>query len=256
MAKKHFDQTNDFAYEEVIPENGEGAINPKMFGGLIPQFVDNYEPMDLVQIREDLGDKTKKLIDDIIKVYYKMDDSGNPDIKTYLEQASKIETMTLQSLLFQVKSSEHVLYSLMNRLNATGSVDNSLYKLISETQEKSLSLTMQVSNYFRSLPSYFKQLRFELETNIDMVTVMPTQEMIEQQNDGDDPDNFVKKPQRGMRNLLRNIEEMENQMMADGETITENIDLPNKDYKIKEVEIVDGVSEDELKRQLLADNEE
>ena len=161
--------------------------------------------------------------------------------------------MNLQNLLLQVKTSEHILYSLLGRLNATGSVDNGLYKLITDTQKESIALTMQVSNYVRSLPGYFKQLRFELETNIEMVKVEQTQEMIEQKSD--DPDDFIKRPQKGMRNLLRELDAMESEMTKEKETIEDNINLPEKNYQ-KDEEIIEGLTEEALKQQLLAENEE
>lgn len=242
------------------PNSKPDIIAPKMYGGLIPQFQDNYEALDIQATQVDLQTKADKLVDDIIKVYYKIDEDAPDDIVTYLKQYQQIETMNLKNLLLQVKASEHVLWSLLNRLNATGSVDNGLYKLITETQEKSIALTMQVSNYVRSLPSYIKQLRFELETNIEMVKVEQTQEMIEQKPLDDDPDNFVKRPQKGMRNFLRMVDEMENAMAKEDETVEANINLPNKDaYNTTDTvtdTIIDAedISADDLTAELLNEN--
>lgn len=252
MSKKRYNQElEDADVTEVIPMPGEGDM--KSFGGLIPQFDDNYQPMDLEKVRKDIETKASGVVKNVIDVYYKFNQDGAEDdeIHKYLEQAQLIESMNLQNLLLQVKASEHILYSLLGRLNATGSVDNGLYKLITDTQKESIALTMQVSNYVRSLPSYFKQLRFELETNIEMVKVEQTQEMIEQQSD--DPDNFIKKPQKGMRNLLRELESMESEMAKEKETVEENLQLPEKNYT---EELAEGITEEELKQQLLADNEE
>lgn len=254
MSKKRYSQElEDADVQEIIPIPGEGDM--KNFGGLIPQFEDNYQAIDIELTRKDLEKKASSVIKNVINVYYKFNEDGQEDdeIHQYLEQAKAIESMNLQNLLLQVKTSEHILYSLLGRLNATGSVDNGLYKLITDTQKESIALTMQVSNYVRSLPGYFKQLRFELETNIEMVKVEQTQEMIEQKSD--DPDDFIKRPQKGMRNLLRELDAMESEMAKEKETIEDNINLPEKNYQ-KDEEIIEGLTEEELKRQLLAENEE
>lgn len=243
-------EESDGGWKPTGPNSKQDIIPPQMYGGLIPQFQDNYEALDISKTQEDLQTKANDLVNDIIKVYYKMDGDESNETITYLKQYAAIETMNLKNLLLQVRASEHVLWSLLNRLNATGSVDNGLYKLITETQEKSIALTMQVSNYVRNLPAYMKQLRFELETNVEMVRVEQTQEMIAQQPDDDDPDNFVRKPQKGMRNFLKMVNEMENQMKAEDETVEDNLEMPSKDYDIDT-----DKKDDDLTAELLSENE-
>lgn len=240
----------DGGWKPSGPNSKQDIIPPQMYGGLIPQFQDNYEALDITKTQEDLQTKANDLVNDIIKVYYKMDGDETDETITYLRQYAAIETMNLKNLLLQVRASEHVLWSLLNRLNATGSVDNGLYKLITETQEKSIALTMQVSNYVRNLPAYMKQLRFELETNVEMIRVEQTPEMIAQREDEDDPDNFVKKPQKGMRNFLKMIDEMENQMKEEKESVEANLDMPSKDYKIPS----EPKDNDDLTAELLSEN--
>lgn len=198
------------------------------YPGIMPQFDDGYKPINIDATQIELQNKAQSLVDDVIKVYYKIDDNDS-DIVNYLKGYSQVETMTVQNLLLQVKASEHVLLSLIARLNATGSVDNGLYKLINETQEKCLSLTLQVSSYIRSLPTYFKQLRFELETNVEMIHVSETQELMDQRADGSSDDDFVKKPQKGMRSFLKEIEALEKTMEDEGEDIVLSSELPSKD---------------------------
>lgn len=246
-----FEET-DGAWKPTGPNSKQDIIPPQMYGGLIPQFQDNYEALDIKETQDDLHKKAKDLVSDIIKVYYKVEGDETDETITYLKQYAAIETMNLKNLLLQVRASEHVLWSLLNRLNATGSVDNGLYKLITETQEKSIALTMQVSNYVRNLPAYMKQLRFELQTNVEMIKVEQTQEMIAQREEDDDPDNFVRKPQKGMRNFLKMVDEMENQMKEEKESVEANLDMPNKDYEISSFENKD---EDDLTAELLSENE-
>ena len=218
------------------------------YPGIMPQFDDGYKPINIDATQIELQNKAQSLVDDVIRVYYKIDNNDS-DIVNYLRGYSQVETMTIQNLLLQVKASEHVLLSLIARLNATGSVDNGLYKLINETQEKCLSLTLQVSSYIRSLPTYFKQLRFELETNVEMIHVSETQELMDQRSDGSSDDDFVKKPQKGMRSFLKEIEALEKTMEDEGEDIVLSSELPSKD----DDNPVDDEAE-KLRQQLIDEN--
>lgn len=239
MRKKNYDDT----YEEIdsndrydnnvsiTPQQNGLMQDPFLMGGIMPKFDDNYSPISIEETRNDLSIKAKNLVDNICEIYYKLDineEEKDPTLQ-YLEGLKKVEIMNLENLLLQVKASEHMLYSLLGRLNATGSIDNGLYRLISETQQKSIDLTLQVSNYVRSLPTYFKQLRFELSTNVDMVKVEQTQEMLEMKQDTeDDPDKFIQKPQKGMRALLKQLEEAEEEMKGQNETVEDNDALPEQ----------------------------
>lgn len=267
MSKQNKDiDFEDFSDAEMIDDAGIPAPksnsnvtqqDPFMMGGIVPKFDDNYSPIDIENTGKDLKKKAQDLVVNICNIYYKMDESSDEDDPTrkYLEGLKKVEIMNLENLLLQVRASEHMLYSLLGRLNATGSIDNSLYKLISETQEKSIELTLQVSNYVRSLPTYFKQLRFELSTNVDMVKVEQTQEMLElKQDTEDDPDKFIQKPQKGMRAFLKQIEEAEEEMKKQNETVEDNDELPQQP-KILETP-KDEPKVDDIKARLMEENEE
>lgn len=265
MAKHNKDtEFDDFTDAEMVddvgiptPKQGGGLQqDPFLMGGIVPKFDDNYSPIDIENTGKDLKKKAQDLVCNICDIYYKMDETSEDDpIGKYLEGLKKVEIMNLENLLLQVKASEHMLYSLLGRLNATGSIDNTLYKLISETQEKSIELTLQVSNYVRSLPTYFKQLRFELSTNVDMVKVEQTQEMLElKQDTEDDPDNFVKKPQKGMRAFLKQIEEAEQEMKKQNETIEENDELPQQPKILEKPKPEPKI--DDIRSRLMEENEE
>lgn len=253
MKRKDYDD-----YEDAEIMNTNDAFpqkEPMMFGGIMPKFDDNYAPIDIVNTQNDIKNKSQELVNNICEIYYKLDESQDEATTRYLEGLKKVEVMNLENLLLQVKASEHMLYSLLGRLNATGSIDNGLYKLISETQQKSIELTLQVSQYVRSLPTYFKQLRFELSTNVEMVKVEQTQEMLElkQDTEKDDSDNFVKRPQKGMRGFLKQLEEAEKSMKEQNETIDDNINLPNQPSILEKSTNVNEIKD--LREELLKDNE-
>lgn len=259
MARKSLDDELPIDDAEMLdyPQSTGNSTNAFMMGGIVPKFDDNYTPINIEETGLDLKKKAQDLISNICDIYYKIDeDDPDSPIGKYLEGLKKVEIMNLENLLLQVRASEHMLYSLLGRLNATGSIDNSLYKLISETQEKSIDLTLQVSNYIRGLPTYFKQLRFELNTNIEMVKVEQTQEMLEMKQDmseTDDPDKFIQRPQKGMRDFLKKLEAAEEEMKQQGEDIDENAELPKQPEILSQPESPNDM--DDLRTKLMKENE-
>ena len=70
MSKKRYSQElEDADIQEIIPIPGEGGM--KSFGGLIPQFEDNYQAIDIELTRKDLEKKASNVIKNVINVYYK-----------------------------------------------------------------------------------------------------------------------------------------------------------------------------------------
>lgn len=252
---------NDYVEEaypvEEVPSNGGGRknntpISLSDFGAIIPKSDIQYTPMELIKVQEDLTQKSNNLIDKIVEVYYKSDET-DPQVQNYLNVLKTSEADSYKKLLFQNQATEHMIQSLLERLNSNGSMDNSLYKLLMEIIRESNVLTMQVSNYVRNLPQTFKTLKYELESQIDMVHVDKTTEMITEEVESN-PDDFIKKPQRGMRQLLKMADEMQRENHErHSDALTDDSNIPTAE----EVGIIaDSVDEAELIKQMQQEMEQ
>lgn len=137
-----------------------------MGGGM--EMFENYKKIDVQATKEKLKTDATNFIKQLCDVYLQTDKIQRPE---YVESIAKIETLTLTQLIGQVKYAEHVLDSLIRQLDAGGFTDASTYDMIMKMQNNSISITMQVSNFVRNLPEYFKHLEEDITKyqSIDMV---------------------------------------------------------------------------------------
>jgi hypothetical protein len=80
-------------------------------------------------------------------------------------------------MLKQVKYSEHMLDSLMNRLDNGGFVDKDLYDQIKDMQHHVIKINLEVSKYTRLLPEFFKF------TEVDATSIHASSKQIDYHND-------------------------------------------------------------------------
>ena len=89
-----------------------------------------------------------------------------------------------------------------------------------------------------------------------MVKVEQTQEMLEMKQDmseTDDPDKFIQRPQKGMRDFLKKLEAAEEEMKQQGEDIDENVELPKQPEILSQPENPNDM--DDLRTKLMEANE-
>lgn len=193
----------------------------------------SYVAVDVNKAEVDIQTAATKFVSNIVKLYHKSEKSikddlyfdedaaeqqgaGNQTMSELVESISAIETVNLAMLLKQVKWADHLVSTLMRRLEAGGSMDTDLIDKIMAAQQSSMNLTLTISSYTRSLPTYFKSLKADLEEgnpiNTDemlRITENTTGALLLEetsQNPAQPLDEFdIAKPQKGMRDLLKNI---------------------------------------------------
>ena len=202
MSRKSFHNEDDATQIEYLDAGDYGG------GSEMVTFDPTYKPIEVEKIEQELTVKSKEVVSEIVKVYFETGEISKPE---YVQTLEQIETMNLESMLVQVKYADHMIQSLMRRLNETGTIDSSLFRLIMEAQNHALSLTLQVSQYVRNLPNYFKSLKFELLPQLPSIIPGQYDEQAQIGNVSDpiDDEGFINRPQMGTRDLLRYIEETE-----------------------------------------------
>jgi len=127
-------------------------------GGDMKQY-EKYETFDVETKITELEEKAKALIVQICNVYIKVTDDADSE---YISAISHAEKTNLVVLMKQVKYSEHIIDSLMRQLDAGGYMDPSIYETIREMQKSTISITLEISRYIRTLPEYFKFIKKEI----------------------------------------------------------------------------------------------
>lgn len=160
-------------------------------------------------------------------------------IHAYLQQLTKVESSNLSILMKQVRIAEHILDSLIRRLDAGGHTNDELYDIIIKQQKNVFELTMNFSKYARSLPEYFAFVRndLKLKNPLESKTVqinnqlkansaLPEAEIV------DDEDTYTSLPIRGTMDLALSVQNSI-QSIKDRMNALPNDEVP--DFDLKEV---------------------
>lgn len=136
-------------------------------GGDMAQF-ETYEQFDVNKRSIEFVNDAKNIIIAICNAAIQIPEEilqtdEGVKINAYLTQLSKVEASNLSILMKQVRIAEHILDSLIRRLDAGGHTSNDIYGIIIQQQKSVFELTMNFSKYARSLPEYFAFVRNDLK---------------------------------------------------------------------------------------------
>ena len=138
-------------------------------GGSMAEF-ENYQKFDVITKTAELSNKAKSIIDGIANAYLSLPDPIDDNQKDAYDKANKlienikyIESSNLALMIEQVQIAKHLMHTMIERLDAGGYVNDSLFSMIQEQQKQVMSILLQFSKYARSLPDYFEITRSELK---------------------------------------------------------------------------------------------
>lgn len=126
--------------------------------GDLHQF-DDYKKFEVDTKGEMIKQSVKKLIVSLAKVYLDEDKITNED---YVKALASLEEQNLLVMCKQVYYAEHVVDTLIRRLDGGGFVDPDLYDQIRKMQASVIQITLEVSRYTRNLPEYFRFVNTEV----------------------------------------------------------------------------------------------
>tara|TARA_R110001592_G_scaffold179174_1_gene420622 strand:+ start:2767 stop:3489 length:723 start_codon:yes stop_codon:yes gene_type:complete len=199
-------------------------------------YTSNYEAMEVAAAEQTIRKKCKTFLRSMASVYGDITELPNSEElninldkkrKAFLQQA-EIESVPLESILFQVSVGKHVLKTLVGHLNNGGSVDESLFDRIFKAQTSLMNITNTLAKYIRSLPTFFSQLAEEMRiqeqeisemASFDDVTVVSESE-VKSIGVGTPQDEI---PYMGHGEILRVLQEQKDALENDFSSI-ENID--------------------------------
>ena len=145
---KNIGNPNDDDFEELTNDTG----------GAMAQF-DDYKKFDVDAKGEKVLASVKKLIVSLVKLHVDTDKLTDDD---YIKAVAEVEQQNLLVLCKQVYYAEHVVDTLIRRLDGGGFVDPELYDQIRQMQMSVIKVTLEVSRYTRQLPEYFKFVNTEI----------------------------------------------------------------------------------------------
>lgn len=244
MGKEKFfeDEDNIESYSaEELPSEYYGT------GGLA-SYDPSYKSMDIDEDWNKIEKQSKELISDVVGIYFQDSEEEKP---AHIAAMETVESMNLETMLSNIRYAQHMLKSMLRRMNEIGAGDTQTIRTIMDLQNHALSLTITVSNYVRNLPSYFKGLKFET------LPALPDGDipgMITPGNDEFDEEYSINSPQVGTKQMLKAIEEAQKESAKTFADI-EKEDTHNYNPSAK-IEIIKDNIEDILKENSTGDEDE
>lgn len=155
--------------------------------------IDNYKLLDIEQEKNEVEIISKNLINTLLEKYF---ETGLLTDDEYIKKLAMIESMSLNTLLIQLKYSEHAVDSFIRMINSADEINpESLHSFVGLQQEV-IGITLQINNHIRNLPKYFQELKESGEQFQNILEIGDKEEIQE-----DD----VTSPIRGTKELLQSI---------------------------------------------------
>lgn len=182
---------------------------------ILSQF-STYQNFEVDTQTRDNFKKIENLVNSICDVYISVneDEQENDKLSNYIKSIKINEINVISQLSKQIKISEHLLDTLVRRLDNGGYSDMSMYDEI-RTQQRSLNtFAIEFSKYVRGLPEYFDSLRTDM--GIERETLIKQAEQIKDINyvesdeeavllDEANNDEYMVVPFRGNKALMQNV---------------------------------------------------
>lgn len=133
---------------------------------------ETYENFDIEIKNADIKSKAEKLVNSICSTYFSViedledideNDAKNIErIKNQLNGLKLSEISVVTQLTKQISVAEHLLDTLLRRLDSGGFTDPTIYENIREQQKSLNFFAIEFSKYVRGLPDYFDSLRTDM----------------------------------------------------------------------------------------------
>lgn len=211
---------------------------------LLEQF-STYESIEVGITSGKILERAKNLVQSITTQYLnKLSDDD------YRDSLIDIESNNLAALMKQVKYAEHLVDTMMRRLDNAGYMDKQIFKEIRYLQLHVLELTKEVSVYTRQLPEYFKFIEADTTSknkndyddyqNQTMIPQQPIQRL--EHGTTEDVMVLMTTPQRGTRDLMLAL----NDSLTDIDNKLSDMPDIELDYDPSEINDDDWVDENDL----------
>ena len=197
---------------------------------------ETYENFEVNDKSKTFVEDARRVIESICSTYLALPDKESIEnvehynkIEKLIDGIKYVEISNLGILIKQVKIAEHILDTLLRRMDSGGFTEDSLYHNIREQQKDLLKMVMEFSKYTRNLHDYFSVVRSEIGLNAPLIEIEQQQKLnsnvtetidISSEEDGDEE--YVALPMRGTKDLALSFQESI-QKLKDKQSMVEEV---------------------------------
>jgi len=117
---------------------------------ILPRSTDVF--VDYNEIKEEIDDESKKIIESISDFYL---DQKIIEEVSYVKQRIKVDTITISSLLFQMKTAEHAIIKLLIEIDR-GQVSSRNFEVLSHLQRSKMEIIKHLAQFITLTENGYK----------------------------------------------------------------------------------------------------
>ena len=126
----------------------------------------NEDLIDFGKVRDNSYNEAKTLMDKLLKFYAKSDIITNNE---YLTARKNLESQTLGSLIYQLRTAETMMTKLMEQIDR-GVVEARMFEVLAETQKSLLEITRSVNVFVNNVEQNMQLNINELESQDESIS--------------------------------------------------------------------------------------
>lgn len=183
---------SDLLNDDLPTTPQPSAITTPADNSALPAF-NSIQPLNYKQVKQSANKKAQKIVDSLLKFYLSEEII---DKREYIKLRARTEQMTLASLFYQIKTSEHAITILLSEID-NGDVSPRMFEVLGMLQKSMLDTLKHQTLQMMASEENMKKMRRDLDVYHDGT-------------EGDDVKKLAKDNsenlRRGSRNLMMEIQ--------------------------------------------------
>jgi hypothetical protein len=140
--------------DDLLAEDQQSNSTPALSGGGLPAF-QVTDPLDYDGEKDIAQSKAKKLMNSLLKFYLSQELIQKNE---YITLKAKIDVMTMSHLMFQMRTAEHAIVTLLRSIDA-GEASPRMFEVLGGLQKTMLDImkhqTLQYNQYISSISTKY-----------------------------------------------------------------------------------------------------
>ena len=196
--------------DDLLAEDQQTNSLSNTSGGGLPAF-QVTDPLDYDGEKDIAQNKAKKLMNSLLKFYLSQELIQKNE---YITLKAKIDVMTMSNLMFQMRTAEHAIVTLLRSIDA-GEASPRMFEVLGGLQKTMLDIMKHQTLHMMAAEENMKKLKRDIDIYGDSIDITPK-----------DVKPQIASVNRGTRNLMRDI-----QSEINGEEVEEtDFDSENQEY--------------------------
>lgn len=176
--------------DDLLAEDQQTNSLSNTSGGGLPAF-QVTDPLDYDGEKDIAQNKAKKLMNSLLKFYLSQELIQKNE---YITLKAKIDVMTMSNLMFQMRTAEHAIVTLLRSIDA-GEASPRMFEVLGGLQKTMLDIMKHQTLHMMAAEENMKKLKRDIDIYGDSIDITPK-----------DVKPQIASVNRGTRNLMRDIQ--------------------------------------------------